>query len=852
MPFEPDLAPATGPTPGFVPDLPTPGFVPDLPTPGFVPDAPSLPSRVLQFLRMPLPAPIISLEEKRRSLFGRAKERIPLQTRAGLMLRGAELLTTLPTTIGGGGLVAGALAFPAFPALKALRGVRPPPAMPITTATERLATASERLAAAAAKAPQLPERAIEVVGKKIGAPLFETRVSQMTTGQIARAAHNEATALAGTQASQAGQRLFRQVAEALEKGEIHVESLPQVIRDQGLSLPQFVSEYAKTISTSGRQLQQLSRLRQALDKIASTDPLAKSALKALDETRVDTFWSRLMYGKGRWPGYVAVDNVRRASLVAQLATTMRNIWSQTGRYGLDALDQTVQGALGGQGLSSAPEHALAFFRNIKQQPALQNVLKAFPLEQARLLSNPAGEVSLGSKYAKLINTFNTLQESFFRRALFDAHLRNGLKRTGMDIQASLASPKSIPTGLVRQATSAALEGTFVSTPGKDTLGQAIVTAYRAIPPLTTINPFPRFLTNSYKFLIDFNPTGYLRLMGRDVEGKLLAGNPQIRNQILSRASLGTSMLAMGAGFRRSTYAGDKWYEIKVGGKVYDARPFAPFSTYLFLGQVMNTMSDVGAEKIRTGSDLADIFSRKFNMTTQDIVQGLLSINRIAGTGLVAIDLIREGSFNRKLDLVRDMAAQYISGFTVPFRTLKDIIAGGVVPGISKDFAEEEAKYRDTKKNLIAPAFANVPGLSGLLPEAKSPLRPETPRAETPLLRQFTGVSSRDKNILEKEIDKLGIEFKRIAPRTGNVELDRKIAGSMGQILLGPASRIISSPGYQALDENRKRLTLLTAIKVVRKAATLQGLSQIPVEAGRSVILGRYGPEMQEIIGERSQ
>ena len=48
-----------------------------------------------------------------------------------------------------------------------------------------------------------------------------------------------------------------------------------------------------------------------------------------------------------WQGWRNVENFARGTMVGQVATAMRNTWSQTGRLGIGILDDAIQGGLRG-------------------------------------------------------------------------------------------------------------------------------------------------------------------------------------------------------------------------------------------------------------------------------------------------------------------------------------------------------------------------------------------------------------------------------------------------------------------------------------------------------------------------
>lgn len=642
--------------------------------------------------------------------------------------------------------------------------------------------------------------------------LYKSEVNLGRTGNIANAAKESIDKLAETEASQQGRRLYRQVAEALDKGDIEVEYLPEMLKKYNINMSDFVNEYRDTISTSARKLQQLSALRKHLNRLAETGrhPELEGLLDKLP-SEPDSFWHRLMYGWGKWPGFVKIDNIRRASLVSQLATTMRNVESQTGSFGLHVLDKTLEKSFGGPKTIEPAEYISSFFNAMKsgEKDRIVTLLDKFPIEQQRLLNTPTGEVTLGSRYTRFLNTLNNMQESFFRRAVFDASLREQLRQKNFDILEMMNNPREIPHEYITRAVNDALDITFAQMPKQGTFGAAVLKAYKAIPPLTLVNPFPRFLANSYRFLMEHSPAGYLKLLEKTPQGEMLFKNPETRAKILAKATTGTLLLSGALAIRMSDIGGEKWYQIKVGDKNMDMRPFAPFSTYLFMAEAMKEMSETGIDVIKNGKDLQTAMMKNGKLTTQDIVQGVISINRIAGTGLVAVDLLRSGTVSRKMDILRDLLAQYMGGFTVPFKTIKDAVS--VV-------SEEEVKMRDTRDTLLAPAMTNIPGASKLYPEAVSPVEKETPQTEYPVLRQLTGISLSQAKPLREEINRLGLEPMDYLPQTGFPVADREISKIMRTRIDTILMPTITGKEYLSSDNATKKLLLTEIFSLVKRNA----------------------------------
>jgi hypothetical protein len=228
-----------------------------------------------------------------------------------------------------------------------------------------------------------------------------------------------------------------------------------------------------------------------------------------------------------------------------------------------------------------------------------------------------------------------------------------------------------------------------------------------------------------------------------------------------------------------------------------------------MAEALKQMGGTGVDVIKNGKDLQEALMKNSNMTTQDIVQGIISINRIAGTGLVLVDLVRSGSIGKKMDMLRDVLAQYIGGFTVPFRTIKDAIS---------TVSEEEAKIRDVRDTLLGPAMGNIPGVSQLYPEAVSPVEKETPKAEHPGLRQLTGISLSTAKPLREEINRLGLEPMDYLPQTGFPEADREISKIMRTRIDTVLTPTITGKGYMGADDATKKLLLTEIFSLVKKKA----------------------------------
>ena len=584
-----------------------------------------------------------------------------------------------------------------------------------------------------------------------------------------------------TKELESGPRLFQRIGESIRNGELNLEELPKIVTKYGLSANETARLFEDAATYSGRTLQALSRVEKEIRALLPDIQLPE---------RIPTLWERFK------SGYLAVDNFRRGLLVTQLATAARNAISQTGRYSLGTITDGMNGVVSkmtGQKESFTPffEDIAAVLRKFSKGNVekLEKVLTKNPIESARLYNTPVGDVALTGKITNTLNAFNRGQEYFFRNLILDAKLNAASKREGIKIE-------DLGAGEVERAVDEALDWTFAKSPIRGSFGDSIMRMYRAMPPLTLINPFPRFMSNAVKFLYDYSPAGIMSLFNSKTRAAIAAGD----YNAISKAIIGTSMLGGAVAIRANeNLAGEKWYEIKYGDKRIDTRAFAPFSTYLFFAELMV----IGSERI-SGSDWA---------------QAAIGINRVAGTGLALIDLVGQkvDAKNAK-NVVNGIVSSYVGGFTVPFITIKDIVG---------NFRLEERAVKETKElPVIGGAIGNIPGLNELLPTKFSMFEDKPLEREQSLLRQLTGITLKTKSFIEKELDRMGKDVGDLIPKTGNLEANRVISKQTGVILDQFNDKLNLSEKYKTMGDDEKLEFIKNLVSEAKKEAKGEAASDL--------------------------
>ena len=617
-------------------------------------------------------------------------------------------------------------------------------------------------------------------------------------------------------------KLYEQISDLLLTTKLNNEVIEAILKKHNITLKEFAQFFGATNAQAGRTLQMLSAIQKRLNVIEGLEGSNKSWLKALDETNsglLHSFASILR----------RLDNVRRAMMVSQLATAVRNLESQTFKQGISVIQETLD--KGFQAIHrvlfpnlpikrvAMPLNTLGGFLNIFKQFRLKNflkvkketdiILKSFPKEGEDLflrfssdISNMSGKkltlspLRIVQKAADLVNIFNKTQEFLTRRAVFQARLNNLIlnssehygNRTLKEILEQ-GDTLIIRKQDIADAVAEALESTFAKNFNKfdglyDSVAYKFIQFVNAVPfTISLVIPFPRFLMNSLKFHIDFSPAGLIPMFSKKGLNQLKNGD---YSQI-SKVAIGSAMLTTAYIMRKQDYAGERWYEFKFGDRYIDFRPFNPFVAYLYV---------------------ADLAIRMENGTLRDLdIKGIASVfaGSRAGTGLYLLDkLIDIVTGNKpvqdKYELVKIALGNIASTYLTPMQTALDFMAqNNPELAIVKDsrgdpfWGQIKRKFPD---NDLPPIYSAT---SIEYTDVGTPIAKKIVR-ESPGWRQVTGMSVvPEKNEAEKILDKNGFLPQEIFRSTGIPELDKAYKMLLAPKIAIKLSAIVKLPFFKKLD-----------------------------------------------------
>lgn len=593
-----------------------------------------------------------------------------------------------------------------------------------------------------------------------------------------------------------------------------------------------VSDAARKLQQAGASSRVFKRLNSvASDNLFALDDVAKKNVKkvatALDEADPRKALEAVKKLEGKEAGVGAfvraLDTARLASMTSQTATTIRNTVSGYSRVGIDtvvtAMDRGIASSLKvagkGQdkvGLGSITPNEDVFaltygLVNKKEAKAVTDIFdmgfhtKATGLFRELQDIDPKGasgsaKIEKLRAYGKELNRLNTLSDNMFKRAAFVGSLKRQLNELynvkGGNVEDfnlvniikegkfnSVFGTKEGKTALDK-AVEDALYFTYQKSPDRP-VARAIIQGIHSAPFLTTsLVPFPRFIANAMRFTYEYSPLyllqGGARSFAKDANNY----------EEVSKALVGTGLLAGAYAFRSSENAGENWYEYKMdNGQTFDMRPFFPAAPYLFVADMMKRYRDNDP-----------LFGDRSFLT--DSIQALTGTQFRAGFGIYAIDSALEDLSKDDLTagdkaekLAANFGANVVSTFTIPLTAGQDLYNTFLAP-------DDELIVRQTETSnvfdlIVNKSLARVPANYALekylaehigynAPEIyEVPSKAEPMRRQLPITRQLTGALLKERrNFLEDELARLKITRRVLSAKTGVPEADQLINTLIGE------------------------------------------------------------------------
>ncbi len=661
----------------------------------------------------------------------------------------------------------------------------------------------------------------------------------------------------------------------VEQGDIIDDDvLDAAISRSGLSMEQFTQALNAGQNEAGSILGGFGRAGKVFKRLKELDPEFQKR------------WENLYGIESETVGVMSkaytimqkLDRNRRALMVTQLSTTIRNVATggmrltmemganaiETSLYHLGKATSAVlrgEGSVRGvrNGLKDMARDAfgtLAFISDSGQTKDISEALLKHNPRLWRQIDRSLQEVGADNnddlwRFSKWANSLNMAQDRFFRRAVFSASVDKQIRRTGLKglggedaagVAEALATGKSVPASVLKQATEDALSFTFSRMPkaskGKigDSIAHHFIKFNESLGPLpgpvgTAAFPFARFMANAMQFQFSYSPlsipaaafntvggaTKYIKkaITGKPVEGA--EAQMRLAREQFSKATVGSAALMAAIKYRIDNPE-IKWYEgEKEDGRTVDLRPFFPITPYLAVADVIVRLGE-GRE-----------------IDTKQLIEGLTGAQFRAGASSYMIDsafefLRADNGNNIQQEKLGEFFGGYVGeifgAFATPFRVIRDIDAA---------FRKDSAVVRDSRqtegsgaleRGLSAGTNAfqrNLPFLTSDLPALQSPTQEGDIIQQDPLTTQLTGQKmTARRTAVQKELVKHGYEDYQIIPTTGDKVADAYIKKYMGKLVADSLANEIDSDYYKGLSRVKQEAALKNKLSLYRDIAKTLG------------------------------
>ena len=632
-----------------------------------------------------------------------------------------------------------------------------------------------------------------------------------------------------------GDRITTTITQLIREGDEEIiPEIGNILRDHNLNYDQFSLIYLAEISEAGRSLQaqgQVKRLLGELDVInrAGKSPFTKEEAKALTSGKMAMSKAYQMFKD--------FDTLGVASLTVQPATTMRNTIGGGFRIAVDAttrvMDNMIENGVhvatfGTRGKMRNPfdgtlDMVQGVFDPYEARVIRTLLSERFPNETSKLFRDAAdlaarteGETALVT-IGRKINFLNTASDNVFKQAMLSASLKRQLRdKSDLDLIEVLknADYDKITDDMFREAVEDAYKFTYQSS-DVGPVGRFAINAQQKVPFLiSSFMPFPRFVANQIKFQYEHAPLiGMMRLFNN---------SPR---EVMAKQMTGTAMLFAAYQWRQRQGTEAEWFEIKKndddyynGKAVYG--PMAPFmvaADIIYRTQTKTLPRDAAKYYGRAAAEAT--FGSTFR----------------TGMSLALVDRIMDGTFVNEMTELQARGAEFtgniLGRYMIPlggFGVAKDAYpllfddqrAANVPATRNGDMNMFDYMYMLTTRSLPDLPIATL--TDGTLTTrdydtpAVSPFKTGPLRPIDPLEKHILGATTTRKNVVQKEMSRLGLQYYDLYRRDRDDKIDfytrQELARKTDDPYLGTnmqmrLTALIRSPSYQAKSKVEKEMLL---------------------------------------------
>ena len=710
---------------------------------------------------------------------------------------------------------------------------------------------------------------LEILGNVDNIDLVESKVRTDILNRINKVALTifddytaRGTTPPGIEANMKANDVVRNIIRSTEAQELDPDLLDKAISKAGLTPEIFEAVVGVTYSDAGKSLATLAPMGQRLKKLRELHP---EFVKRLDELAGVQASSTNVFGY-IWDGIRRLDREGRALAVTRFSTTAGNLATlaatQTMQVGFNAVESTLyhfgksaksilEGTASVQGTKKGIKDLVKdTFGTIAylDDPQLASEMTEYMLRTnpalARTIDRSLGEIGDEglSKFTRMANTLNLIQDVYARKAVFSASVDKHLRRAGLDFDTVQAQGKELPISVLKNSQRDALQATFAAMPrtiaqggGRtEDIAHTFIKFVEKLPFVPVLGtgelPYARFMVNAMAHQLSFSPVGGVnaaatftnamyRRFGRQMnDATTQADFAKARTQF-SKSVVGTAGLYAAFKYRMENQDIEP-HEIRgQDGKPSDVRRFWPFAPILTLADVFVKIKLDKFDEISWSKTKENIIGTRFRMGQYGgAVDDMMEIMYKGVTeGIEAEELADKfGAYTGEMG----------SRFTTPAKIVTDALAifddeQAVVRDASQvEGVTPEERFFDAAKKKL---YNNMPFLQKSLPVREQTTREGDRYLQSPVMRLFFGISSVERRSkIENELLKHGLEDYTLTPRTGDKRASAFVNKYLGSFVEKDLGEIVESKYYQDATKNEQKLIINDQLAEAKKLAEMLG------------------------------
>ena len=638
--------------------------------------------------------------------------------------------------------------------------------------------------------------------------------------------------------------------------------LDQAISKAGLT-PEIIKDlYGFTTSTAGSILQAPSSLGK---KLKQERNLSEEFVERLDELAGKDQSTTNIFGR-LWDFARRLDREGRALAVTRFSTTAGNLATLAATQTMQSAANFVESTLYHIGKSTASimdgtasvTGARQGFKDLIKDtfgtlayldnPTLSNEMVSYLLKHnpamARVIDRSLGEVGEESlsKFTRMANTLNMLQDVFARRAVFSAAADKHLRRAGLNFDTIVAENKALPISVLKSAQRDALSATFAAMPRTITQGgnrvehvaHHFIQMVERLPFFPIVGtgelPYVRFMVNALAHQLSYSPVGGVnaaasltnamyRKYGKQINDATTAADLAKAKEQLSKGIVGSAALYAAVLYREENQD-LKPHEMRgQDGKPSDVRRFWPAAPILTLADVLVKFKNGKFNEIYWSEVKENLIGTRFRMGQYG--------GAVDDMMLLLYKGVTEGVESEELaDRFGAYTGEMGTRFTTPAKLATDIIA---------IFDEEEAVVRDAsqiegdepRERFLDAAkrklYINMPFLQRGLPVKEHTTRSDERYLQSPMLRLFFGISSTERRTnVEKELLKHTMQDFQLSPKTGDNRARAIVNKYLGPLVEKKLGDLVEDDYYKQSSAVRQKQLLTKELSEVRRLSYTLG------------------------------